>query len=75
VTHSVVQGSGIRSALFILMEGDLHPLCSDYTSLSVPESSAATVQPEFAHVQEWACHNKMLVNLSKTEADFSLASF
>lgn len=75
INRSIVQGSGIGPSLYILMEGDLHPLCcdnvmfkyADDTNLLVPERSAVTIQQEFAHVQEWACRNKMTINLSKTK--------
>jgi hypothetical protein len=75
ITRSIVQGSGIGPSLYDLMEGDLHPLCSDNimfkyaddTNLLVPERSAVTIQEEFMHVQEWACQNKMLINFSKTK--------
>ena len=40
---------------------------ADDTNLLVFERSAVTIQQEFAHVQEWASRNKMLINLSKTK--------
>jgi hypothetical protein len=33
----------------------------------MPERSAVTIQQVFAHVREWACRNKMTINLSKTK--------
>ena len=73
--YSIVQGSGLGPSMYVLMECNLHTLCvnnvifkfADDTSLLVPENSDVPMQDEFAHVQEWARSNKMIINLAKTK--------
>jgi hypothetical protein len=33
----------------------------------VPELSDISMKEEFANIQDWACRNKMVINLSKTK--------
>ena len=75
INRSIVQGSGIGPSMYILMESDLHPLSdknkifkfADDTNLLVPEQSDISMKEEFANIQDWACRNKMVINLSKTK--------
>jgi hypothetical protein len=75
INRSIVQGSGVGPSLYIVMESDLHALCiqnvifkfADDTNLLVPEKSDVSMQDEFAHVQEWARRNKMIINFAKTK--------
>ena len=75
INRSIVQGSGIGPSMYVLMESDLRTLCvnnvifkfADDTNLLVPENSEVPMQDEFAHVQEWARSNKMIINLAKTK--------
>lgn len=75
INRSIVQGSGIGPSLYILMESDLHPLSdknmifkfADDTNLLVSERSDISMKDEFTNIQDWACRNKMVINLSKTK--------
>jgi hypothetical protein len=40
---------------------------ADDTNLLVPELSDISMKEEFANIQDWACRNKMVINLSKTK--------
>jgi len=35
--------------------------------LAVPEITDVTLSDEFLHIKEWAYHNKMIINESKTK--------
>jgi hypothetical protein len=63
-------------SLYILMESDLNTLFdsnvlvkfANDTSLLVAENYEVSLQQqEFAHVQEWAKSNKMIINYAKTK--------
>jgi len=72
----LVQGSGLGPILFIVLSQDLNTLSSndelikfadDSTILvGLPENSDISVAAEFTDVQDWAKHNGMVINLSKT---------
>jgi hypothetical protein len=75
INRSIVQGSGIGPCMYVLMESDLRALSesnilfkfADDTNLLVPENCEVSLQDEFAHVQDWASQNKMIINFAKTK--------
>ena len=75
INLSIVQGSGIGPSLYIVMESDLNPLSrcnilikyADDTNLLVPEHTECTLTEEFTHICDWAQHNKMRINKTKTK--------
>jgi len=40
---------------------------ADDTNLAVPDITDVTLSDEFLHIKEWAYHNKMIINESKTK--------
>ena len=40
---------------------------ADDTNLAVPELTDVTLSDEFSHIKQWAYHNKMIINESKTK--------
>jgi len=75
ITRSIVQGSGIGPAAYVVYSADLK-LLSDYnsllkyaddTTLLVPQYSSVTLEEEFQHVQRWSDINKLQINMSKTK--------
>ena len=75
ISRSIIQGSGIGPTLYIVMEGDLHPLScinlifkyANDTNLLVPENTDVDIKDEYEHIKQWAAINKMCINESKTK--------
>ena len=72
VVTSIVQGSGIGPALYIVMKSDLYALSelndyADDTTLLVPEHTDTELEVEFNHIKAWAAANCLHLNLSKTK--------
>jgi len=41
--------------------------CCDDSTLLVPGNSDVNAKMEFTHIQDWAKHNSMIINLGKTK--------
>ena len=74
VTASVVQGSSIGPASFVVTAADLHPLSpvnamtkfADDMYLIVPASNVKSCRLEVDHIEEWAQGNNLVLNRSKS---------
>jgi len=72
---SVVQGSGLGPASFIVTTADLQPLhdgnrilkYADDIYLVVPEVNEHTCESELTHVYEWAATNNLTLNCAKSK--------
>jgi len=66
-----VQDSGLGPTLFLVLASDLNTLSSnnelikfaDDSTLLVPGNSDVNAQMEFIHIEDWAEHNSMIINL------------
>ena len=72
VVTSIVQGSGIGPALYIVMKSDLCALSelndyADDTTLLVPEHTDTELEVEFNHIKAWAAANCLHLNLSSEQ--------
>ena len=75
ITASIVQGSGIGPAAFVIHVSDLHPLClliflnkyADDCYLIAPSDQAALIPAELAHIEAWAKENNLKLNILKTK--------
>ena len=75
ITRSVVQGSGLRSLLFLIYDLDLKHICkinilykyADYLSQLCPQHSPSDLVDEFSHIVKWAEVNKLITHSSKTK--------
>jgi hypothetical protein len=75
ISASVVQGSSIGPAMFILNASDLHPITSgnkqhkyaDDFYLIVPASNSLSIPDELANIACWASANNLRLNPSKTQ--------
>ena len=71
---SVIQGSGIGPASYVVVASDLRPVSegnqlfkfADDTYLVVSSRNTDTCDNELAHVQDWASANNLALNQSKT---------
>ena len=74
ITASIIQGSAIGPAAFVVTAGDLsaitpgNSLCkfADDTYLIVPASNEASRQAELDNIQAWADRNNMRLNCAKS---------
>ena len=74
ITASIVQGSVIGPASYVVTAGDLaaatagNSLCkfADDTYLVIPASNEASRQVELANIQAWANRNNLRLNCSKS---------
>jgi len=79
ITRSIIQGSGLRPTLYIVMETDLHPL-SDYlnlmfkfaddTNLLVPQITDISTKAEILNIESWAFENQMEINWAELQSWF-----
>ena len=75
VKSSVIQGSGLGPASFLVTAADLHPhragnyifKCADDTYLVVPASNTSSRQDEIIHIKQWADRNNLRLNHSKSK--------
>ena len=75
VTASIVQGSTIGLASFVVTASDLHPFSpvnakikfADDMYLIVPASNIKSSQLEVDHIEEWAGDNNLVLNWSKSD--------
>jgi len=74
ICASVIQGSAIGPASYIVTAADLHPIhtvneifkFADDTYLVVPATSTVTCQEEINHLQTWAAENNLRLNQIKS---------
>ena len=74
ITASIIQGSAIGPAAYVVTSGDLtattsgNSLCkfADDTYLIVPASNEASRPSELANIQDWAQRNNLKLNCSKS---------
>ena len=74
VLASIIQGSAIGPAAYVVTASDLHPITpgnsmdkyADDTYLIIPASNVHTCADEIANVQKWADHNNLLLNMTKS---------
>jgi len=72
---SVIQGSAIGPASYVVTAADLHPIhkgnCifkfADDTYLIVPGVSSSTSEKEILHLDDWAANNNLTLNRVKTK--------
>jgi len=75
ITASIIQGSGLGPASYIVTAADLHPVMngnrivkfSDDTYLVVPASNSSLRLHEIIHIQILAAYNNMTPNCSKSK--------
>jgi len=75
IQASVIQGSGIGPASYIVTAADLRPVhdsnrlikFADDTYLIVPGKNSESCAAEIAHIQEWANKNNLQLNCAKTK--------
>jgi len=75
VTASIIQGSGLGPASYIITAADLHPVTSgnrmvkftDDTYLVVPASNSSSQLLEIDHIQTLAAENNLMLNCSKSK--------
>jgi len=81
VKASVIQGSGLGPASFIVTAADLHPSTpgnrifkfADDTYLVVPAANSSSRPGEVSHVEAWTSRNNLRLN--RTNSQKSLSSF
>jgi len=79
ILASVIQGSAIGPASYIVTAADLHPVhegngffkFADDTYLVVPAINSCTCNAEIEHIQTWAAGNNLKMNHTKTRRSFS----
>ena len=75
IQTSVIQGSALGPASYIVTAADLHPVYgsnrifkfADDTYLVVPGGATYTCKDEIAHLQTWAAGNNLKLNREKTK--------
>ena len=71
---SVIQGSGVGPAFYIVCAADLHPLTpgnksvkyADDTYLIIPSSNSQSTITELEHIEKWSTANNLRLNHTKT---------
>jgi hypothetical protein len=71
---SIIQRSGIGLASYVVTASGLHPVTSgnimdkyaDDTYLDIPAASVDSCAAEIAHAEEWAVHNNLRLNRTKS---------
>ena len=83
VTASIIQGSGLGPAAYLVTAADLRPIragnrivkYADDTYLIVPEANSSISNDELSNIQTWATRNNLNLNYTKSkEITFVLAS-
>ena len=75
IKASVIQGSGLGPAAFLVTAADLHPLTNgnrmfkyaDDTYLLVPAANSSTGRLEVEHIGAWAANNNLTLNRAKSK--------
>src|SRR5207245_6173715 len=74
INASVIQGSALGPAAYIVTASDLRPLnagneiikFADDTYLAIPASLESTVDDELMHIEQWSLQNNLKLNHSKS---------
>ena len=74
ICASIIQGSGIGPAAYVVNAGDLQPYnpgnrmskFADDTRLIVPACNTNTCETELAHIDQWSANNNLQLNRSKS---------
>jgi len=74
VKASVIQGSGLGPASYLVTAADLHPITAgnyifkfaDDTYLVIPEKNSRTCDGEVLHIENWAVDNNLSLNRIKS---------
>jgi hypothetical protein len=74
ITASIIQGSSIGPASYVVTASDLHPITpgnqmdkyADDTYLIIPASNSQSCVAEFNHVEDWANENNLTLNRTKS---------
>jgi Reverse transcriptase (RNA-dependent DNA polymerase) len=74
IMASIIQGSGIGPASYVVTASDLHPVTSgnimdkyaDDTYLVIPAANVDSCAAEIAHVEDWAVYNNLRLNRTKS---------
>jgi hypothetical protein len=74
ISRSIIQGSGLGPALYIIYKSDLRTLSAlnkhckfaDDTTLLTPQSTDVQIVDEFKQILDWTNNNKLSLNLLKT---------
>ena len=75
IEASVIQGSGLGPAAYVVTAADLHPCTTgnrifkyaDDTYLLVPAANSSTRRREIEHIGVWAVQNNLTLNCGKTK--------
>ena len=75
IKASVIQGSGLGPASYVVTAADLHPCTvgnlifkyADDTCLVVPATNSSTLCLEIEHIGVWAAQNNLTLNCGKTK--------
>jgi len=75
ITASIIQGSGLDPASYIITAADLHPVTNgnrivkfaDDTYLVIPAFNSSSRLLEIDHIQTWAAGNNLMLNCSKSK--------
>jgi len=75
ITASIIQGSDLGPASYIITAADLHPVTDgnrivkfvDDTYLVVPASNSSSRLLEIDHILTWAAENNLMLNRSKSK--------
>jgi len=74
ITASIVQGSAVGPASYVVTAADLHPITpgnemckyADDTYIIIPASNTDSRAAELRNVETWACANNLKLNYNKT---------
>jgi hypothetical protein len=74
ILASIIQGSAIGPAAYVVTASDLHPLTpgnsmhkyADDTYLVIPAANVQSCAAEIAHIEKWAKENNLMLNYSKS---------
>ena len=75
INASIVQGSALGPAAYIINAADLHPIhlgnemakYADDSYLIIPATNSHTIESELDHVASWAAGNNLKLNVLKTQ--------
>ena len=75
ISASIVQGSAVGPASYVVTASDLHPVSSrnaivkyaDDTYLIIPANNQNTCKAEIQHIEQWANTNNLKLNRSKSK--------
>ena len=74
ICASIIQGSGIGPAAYVVNTGDLHPInpdnrmskFADDSQLIAPACNSHTCESELENIEQWSANNNLQLNRSKS---------